>query len=239
MKNNTVSIACNTRLCAHIAALQERLGLRHRSELFSLALFTLSNFLKQDAQQSQDLFDLLASIRELAPDAPDFYEFCGIKPPSLPHPARKEGGSAERAQKRTSPPSAEDESARSGLSAGLPLEPSAVYLLLPGESASGKRLRNIARFTYDLHAFVGWRVLICRGGKRFQRYFSDIQYGGKAAALSAALVMRAKVYEALTLWPQDPQRAFDSVPDTRQRGNDSLFPRGLNPARSHSPRRKS
>ena len=53
-----------------------------------------------------------------------------------------------------------------------------------------KSILNITRFTYAKHSFLGWRLLVQRGGFRFLRYFSEKQFGGTKASLEAALAAR-------------------------------------------------
>lgn len=53
--------------------------------------------------------------------------------------------------------------------------------------------KYISRYDADKgssYTFVGWRLCITRRGERFVRYFSDLEFGGSAPALEAALRMR-------------------------------------------------
>jgi len=45
---------------------------------------------------------------------------------------------------------------------------------------------NLTRFTYETTAFEGWRLCISRGGKTFNKYFSDKRYGGPKKSLKQA-----------------------------------------------------
>lgn len=45
---------------------------------------------------------------------------------------------------------------------------------------------NLTRFTYETTAFEGWRLCISRGGKTFNKYYSDKRYGGPRKSLKVA-----------------------------------------------------
>ncbi len=89
-------------------------------------------------------------------------------------------------------------------------------------------LRNITRFTYEFTSFQGWRVAVCRQQKSFIRYFSDRQYGGRDAALEAALAVRNLLLEELRLYPNEPMVAFEHC---RTAGPPKLYPSGIGPQR--------
>ncbi len=86
--------------------------------------------------------------------------------------------------------------------------------------------RNITRFTYEFTSFLGWRVAVCRKQKNFIRYFSDRQYGGKEAALAAALAVRDLLLKELDAHPDDPSPAFEHC---RHAGPPKLYPDGIGP----------
>ncbi len=89
-------------------------------------------------------------------------------------------------------------------------------------------LRNITRFTYEFTSFLGWRVAVCRKQMYFIRYFSDRQYGGRDAALAAAISVRDLLLEELRLNPDDPALAFEHC---RKAGPTVPYPVGLGPQR--------
>lgn len=70
-------------------------------------------------------------------------------------------------------------------------------------------IRNITRFTYKTASFQGWRLAVCRHHVNFVRYFSDLEYGGEAESLAAALAVREQVYAYLEAYPYEPKRAME------------------------------
>ncbi len=69
-------------------------------------------------------------------------------------------------------------------------------------------LKNITRYTYEFTAFQGWRLTVCRKGRVFTHYFSDLTYGSEEAALEATLKAREVLNACLLEHPTPPENAY-------------------------------
>ncbi len=174
-----------------------------RSEFFRLAVWALCGFATHPERVGFDLRDLLKAMEGRLSQNLDIASIFGEDPFWKEEAAPVEGTPWEA-------------------------EPTAEEIAAFVEPRPGYR-RYITRFTYEFTSFQGWRVAINRNKSRFIRYFSDREYGSEEAALQAALAMRTRVVKALDRFPNDPQRAFDSIPPAKHYPN---IPAGLKPGRA-------
>lgn len=69
---------------------------------------------------------------------------------------------------------------------------------------------HLTLFTYEYTSFQGWRLALCRKGKRFIRYFSLLEYGSYERARQEALRIRDAMLTELDAHPEHPERVFDA-----------------------------
>ncbi len=70
-------------------------------------------------------------------------------------------------------------------------------------------MKNITRYTYMSASFQGWRVCICRNGKRFTRYISDKMFDSEEHSFSVAKALRDNILDELQASPQEAEAIFE------------------------------
>lgn len=84
---------------------------------------------------------------------------------------------------------------------------------------------HLTLFTYQYTSFQGWRLALCRKGKRFTRYFSLLEYGSYERAQQEALRIRDAMLTELDAHPEHPERVFEAY----RKEAPPCYPEGFRP----------